>query len=159
MVACCQKKKSLISNKVILLLSIHVELFTYFLYKIYCALQLLTIKDSGLSGAESEMYKELEMQVSICTKNKHHFTRLIYSNLWLKALVVLNGLARFVIKSRNLINIRCTCTRVTNINFLCNYLKTQSREKLTRSNRMITNAQEISNPSSTFFTSYGLLVS
>ena len=114
MVACCQKKKSLISNKVILLLSIHVELFTYFLYKIYCALQLLTIKDSGLSGAESEMYKELEMQVSICTKNKHHFTSLIYSNLWLKALVVLNVLAGFVIKSHiALIDIHCTCTRVT----------------------------------------------
>ena len=125
MVACCQKKKSLISNKVILLLYIHVELFTSFLYKTYYALQLLTVKDSGLSGAESEMYKELEMQVSICTKNKHHFTNLIYSNLWLRALVVLNGLACFVIKSRNLINICCTCTRVTNSNFLCNYLNTQ----------------------------------
>ena len=74
MVACCQKKKSLISNKVI-------ELFTSFLYKIYHVLQLLTVKDSGLSGAESEMFKELEMQVSTYTKNKHHFTSLFYSNL------------------------------------------------------------------------------
>ena len=62
MVVCCQKKKSLISNKVILLL--YIELFTSFLYKIYHVLQLLTVKDSGLSGVESEMYKELEMQVS-----------------------------------------------------------------------------------------------
>ena len=138
MVACCQKKKWVISNRVMLLL--YVELFTSFLYKIYHVLQLLTVKDSGLSGVESEMYKELEMQVSIYTKNKHHFTSLIYSNLWLKALVVLNGLARFVIKSRNLINICCTCTRVTNINFLCNYLNTQSREKLAKGNKMISNA-------------------
>ena len=122
------------------MLLLYVELFTSFLYKIYHVLQLLTVKDSGLSGVESEMYKELEMQVSIYTKNKHHFTSLIYSNLWLKALVVLNGLARFVIKSRNLINICCTCTRVTNINFLCNYLNTQSREKLTKGNKMISNA-------------------
>ena len=148
MVACCQQKKSLISNRTILLL--YVELFTSFLYKIYHVLQLLTVKDSGLSGVESEMYKELEMQVSIYTKNKHHFTSLIYSNLWLKALVVLNGLARFVIKSRNLINICCTCTRVTNINFLCNYLNIQSREKLTRKSEI---------PSLTFFTCYSLLVS
>ena len=62
MIVCCQKKKSLISNKVILLL--YIELFTSFLYKIYHVLQLLTVKDSGLSGVESEMYKELEMQVS-----------------------------------------------------------------------------------------------
>ena len=113
---------------------------------------MLTVKDSGLSGVESEMYKELEMQVSTYTKNKHHnfFTSLIYSNLWLKALVVLNGLARFVIKSRNLINICCTCTRVTKINFLCNYLNIQSREKLTRKSEI---------PSLTFFTCYSLLVS
>ena len=70
MVVCCQKKKSLISNKVILLL--YIELFTSFLYKIYHVLQLLTVKDSGLSGVESEMYKELEMQVSTYTKHKHH---------------------------------------------------------------------------------------
>ena len=70
MVACCQKKKSLISNRTILLL--YVELFTSFLYKIYHVLQLLTVKDSGLSGVESEMYKELEMQVSTYTKHKHH---------------------------------------------------------------------------------------
>ena len=70
MVACCQQKKSLISNRTILLL--YVELFTSFLYKIYHVLQLLTVKDSGLSGVESEMYKELEMQVSTYTKNKHH---------------------------------------------------------------------------------------
>ena len=70
MVACCQKKKSLISNRAILLL--YVELFTSFLYKIYHVLQLLTVKDSGLSGVESEMYKELEMQVSTYTKHKHH---------------------------------------------------------------------------------------
>ena len=104
------------------------------------------------------MYKELEMQVSTYTKNKHHFTSLFYSNLWLKALVVLNVLTGFVIKSHiALINI--LCTRVTNINFLCNYLNTQSREKLTRSNKMIINAHKISNPSSTFFTCYHLLVS
>ena len=70
MVVCCQKKKSLISNKVILLL--YIELFTSFLYKIYHVLQLLTVKDSGLSGVESEMYKELEMQVSTYTKRKRH---------------------------------------------------------------------------------------
>ena len=115
-------------------------------------LQLLTVKDSGLSGAESEMYKELEMQVSTYTKNKHfkYYGSSIYSNLWLKALVVLNGLACFVIKSHNLINICCTCTRVTNINFLCNYLNIQSREKLTRKSKI---------PSLTFFTCYSLLVS
>ena len=104
------------------------------------------------------MYKELEMQVSICTKNKHHFTSLIYSNLWLKALVVLNVLAGFVIKC-HIALIDILCTRVTNINFLCSYLNTQSREKLTRSNKMIINAHKISNPSSTFFTCYRLLVS
>ena len=70
MVVCCQKKKSLISNKVILLL--YIELFTSFLYKIYHVLQLLTVKDSGLSGVESEMYKELEMQVSTYTKHKRN---------------------------------------------------------------------------------------
>ena len=70
MIVCCQKKKSLISNKVILLL--YIELFTSFLYKIYHVLQLLTVKDSGLSGVESEMYKELEMQVSTYTKHKRH---------------------------------------------------------------------------------------
>lgn len=70
MVVCCQKKKCLISNKVILLL--YIELFTSFLYKIYHVLQLLTVKDSGLSGVESEMYKELEMQVSTYTKHKRN---------------------------------------------------------------------------------------
>ena len=70
MVVCCQKKKSLISNKEILLL--YIELFTSFLYKIYHVLQLLTVKDSGLSGVESEMYKELEMQVSTYTKHKRN---------------------------------------------------------------------------------------
>ena len=79
------------------------------------------------------------------------FTGLICSSLWLEALVVLNGLGCFVIKSRNLINICCTCTRVTNINFLCNYLNIQSREKLTRSNKMITNAQKIRNSKLDFF--------
>ena len=64
---------------------------------------------------------------------------------------MLTGLACFVIKSRNLINICCTCTRVTNINFLCNYLNIQSREKLTRSNKMITNAQKIRNSKLDFF--------
>lgn len=79
------------------------------------------------------------------------FTGLICSSLWLEALVVLNGLGCFVIKSHNLINICCTCTRVTNINFLCNYLNTQSREKLTRSNKMITNARKIRNSKLDFF--------
>lgn len=65
-----KEKVSYKLTKVILLL--YVELFTPFLYKIYYVLQLLTVKDSGLSGVESEMYKELEMQVSTYTKNKHH---------------------------------------------------------------------------------------
>ena len=78
----------------------------------------------------------------------------------MKALVVPNGPARFLIKSRiALINIQCTCERVTNISFLRHYLNTQSRKKLTGSNIMIASVQKISNPSSTFFTCYHLLVS
>ena len=82
------------------MLLLYTELFTSFLYKIYHVLQLLlTVKDRALSEIESEVLKELEMPVSTYTKNKHHFTSLIYSNLWLKALVVLNCSACFVIKS------------------------------------------------------------